>query len=68
MGTSDSSTFTKAQLEALQKLPSQSHITAKPTTHGIEHLAMKGNLSIAFIVNKRTTNPWILNLGATDHI
>ncbi|XP_062109391.1 uncharacterized protein LOC133819988 [Humulus lupulus] len=41
--TSDSSPFTKAQLEALQKLLSQSHITAKPdTTPGTGHLAMKG--------------------------
>ena len=67
--TSDSSPFTKAQLEALQKLLSQSHIIAKPdTTPGTGHLAMKGNLSVAFIVNKRTTNPWILDSGASDHM
>ena len=58
---SDSSPFNKAQLEALQKLLSQSHISSHANT------AMNGNHPVALFVNKRP-NTWILDSGASDHM
>ena len=31
-------------------------------------MAERGNKSVAYFVNKRTTKPWILDSGASDHM
>lgn len=61
--SSDQSPFT--QLEALQKLLSQSS-DQLIAAWGTGMLAMRDNKSVACFINKRTTKPWILDSRASD--
>lgn len=66
--SSELAPFTKAKLETLQKLTSQPHISQPTTTQSTGRLAMQGHESVAFLVNKITNRPWILDSGASDHM
>ena len=67
--STETSPFTKEQLEALQRLlsqnlPSQSNIAGS----GNSMIAHKGKLSKAFKVSLGLLSPWIIDSGASNHM
>ena len=63
---SNSSSFSKEQMEALQTLFQQSMVTAKQG--GIVVVAQRGNFLHALNTSKERTKSWIIDSGASDHM
>jgi hypothetical protein len=67
----ETSPFSKEQLEILQKLFSQNSLSqpsmsASGSGSGLS--AQKGKFSTALTVSKKHLNPWIIDSGASDHM
>jgi len=67
--STETSRFTKEQLEILQKLLNQNPLShSSMLVSGYELLAQKGKFSKALTISKRYSSLWIINSRASDHM
>ena len=70
--TSETTFFSKEQLELLQKMFNQSSTTSQSSFMGSDigtvSVAQKGNSPMALNIQMERNNPWIIDSGASDHM